>query len=231
VLLDRPEQMADPKTAFEEDPFGEAEVHLTFTGQGRPSMFGGEPDTPHEKPGEEFAKGHYEQLVQATGTIRVDDREWEIDGHGLRDHSWGPRFWQSPWWYRWLTANFGDDFGFVVSVVTSREGKQRIGGMVLRDGEYEHITHAEIDTTWEGDDVYHRALHARATTDAGTYEITGKVMNLIPLRNRRTTPDGDQLLTRISEGLTEWQCNGRTGYGLSEYLDQIVDGKPVGAIS
>jgi hypothetical protein len=56
-------------------------------------------------------------------------------------------------------------------------------------------------------------------------------MNLIPLRNRRTTPDGDQLLTRISEGLTEWQCNGRTGYGLSEYLDQIVDGKPVGAVS
>jgi hypothetical protein len=199
-------------------------------------MYGGEPVNDDGTPLSEdhsggFARGHYEQHMAVSGVIRVGDDEWTVDGFGLRDHSWGPRFWQSPWWYRWLTANFGDDFGFVVSVVTSREGKQRIGGMVLRDGEYEHITHAEIDTTWEGDDVYHRALHARATTDAGTYEITGKVMNLIPLRNRRTTPDGDQLLTRISEGLTEWQCNGRTGYGLSEYLDQIVDGKPVGAIS
>jgi len=27
--------------------------------------------------------------------------------------------------------------------------------------------------------------------------------------------------------MTEYQCNGMTGYGLSEYLDQIVDGKPV----
>ena len=57
VLLDDPEQMADPKAAFTNNPYAECEVHLTFAGQGRPSMFGGEPDTPHEAPGEEFAKG------------------------------------------------------------------------------------------------------------------------------------------------------------------------------
>ena len=35
--------------------------------------------------------------------------------------------------------------------------------------------------------------------------------------------------TRISEGLTEWTLDdGRVGYGLSEYLDQIIDGEPVG---
>ena len=105
VLLDEPEQMADPKAAFTNNPWAECEVHITFTGQGKPSMFGGEPDTPHETPGEEFAKGHYEQLVAAHGTMRVGDREWEINGHGLRDHSWGPRYWQAPWYYRWLTAN------------------------------------------------------------------------------------------------------------------------------
>jgi hypothetical protein len=27
--------------------------------------------------------------------------------------------------------------------------------------------------------------------------------------------------------MTEYRCNGMVGYGLSEYLDQIVDGKPV----
>ena len=67
VLLDEPEQMANPKEAFTNNPYAECEVHITFTGQGKPSMFGGEPDTPHEAPGEEFAKGHYEQLVQAHG--------------------------------------------------------------------------------------------------------------------------------------------------------------------
>jgi len=28
--------------------------------------------------------------------------------------------------------------------------------------------------------------------------------------------------------MTEYTCDGKTGYGLSEYLDQIVDGKPLG---
>jgi hypothetical protein len=59
------------------------------------------------------------------------------------------------------------------------------------------------------------------------------VLNLIPLRNRRRDPDGGDeapwLHTRISEGMTRWtMADGRVGYGLSEYLDQIVDGQPVG---
>jgi hypothetical protein len=82
---------------------------------------------------------------------------------------------------------------------------------------------------WTGDETYNSKGHATATTDRDTYEITGSVLNLIPLRNRRTAPDGEKLVTRISEGMTEWTCNGRTGYGLSEYLDQMIDGKPVGA--
>ncbi|MEI8241093.1 MAG: hypothetical protein WCI22_16905, partial [Actinomycetota bacterium] len=41
------------------------------------------------------------------------------------------------------------------------------------------------------------------------------------------------LMTRISEGMTRWTVEsgpfeGQHGYGLSEYLDQIVDGSPVG---
>ena len=163
------------------------------------------------------------------GTIRVGDDEWTVKGFGLRDHSWGPRFWQAPWWYRWLTANFGAEFGFVVSIIASRDGGRRYGGIVLRNGVYEHIRHATIETVWNGDDQYHAEVRATATTEADTYEITGRVLNLIPLRNRRETPEGEQLVTRISEGMTEWSCNGMTGYGLSEYLDQMIDGQPVGA--
>ena len=54
--------------------------------------------------------------------------------------------------------------------------------------------------------------------------MQGEVLNLIPLRNRR-----EGMVTRISEGLTEWTlADGRVGFGLSEYLDQIIDGEPVG---
>jgi len=116
----------------------------------------------------------------------------------------------------------------VVSIIASRDGGRRYGGIVLRNGEYEHIQHATIETVWT-DDEYHTEVRATATTEVDTYEITGRVLNLIPLRNRRETPEGEQLVTRISEGMTEWSCNGMTGYGLSEYLDQIIDDHPVGA--
>lgn len=232
TLLDDPLQMADPRRAFTENPWVDAHVELVHRGVS--PMYGGEPVNDDGSPLPDdhsggFARGHYEQHMQVSGVVRVGDEEWAVDGFGLRDHSWGPRYWQAPWYYRWLTANFGPDFGFVVSVVTARDGSERIGGMVLRDGAYEHVTSAAITTEWAGDDCHHRALRATATAGGRRYEITGRVLNLIPLRNRRTTPEGDQLVTRISEGLTEWSCEGRTGYGLSEYLDQIVDGRPVGA--
>lgn len=47
---------------------------------------------------------------------------------------------------------------------------------------------------------------------------------MIPLRHGRTGEDGTALVTRIIEGMTEHTCDGKTGYGLSEDLDQIVEG-------
>ncbi len=222
VLLDNPLAMADPRKAFTENPYAPCSVHLTYTGVS--TMFGGEPDEPHEKPGEEFAKGHYEQLIAGQGTITVGDDTWEVDGFGLRDHSWGPRYWQAPWYYRWLTANFGSGFGFMGSRVARKDGPGTRGGFVW-DGTAMHFCDGfEISTTWTGGDAYHDTIEAVLRSGTQEWKVTGKVLNLIPLRNRR-----DGLVTRISEGMTEWTLeDGRVGYGLSEYLDQILDGKPVG---
>jgi hypothetical protein len=230
-VLAEPTQMVNPREAFAGNPHVPCEVHLTFTGQGRASMFGGEPDTPHEAPGEEFAKGHYEQLVAGTGTIVVGDEAWEIDGHGLRDHSWGPRYWQAPWYYRWLTANVGRDFGFMASRVATRDGAGSRGGFVWEDGRIHLCDDVTLSTVTTGSERYHQAITAtlRSSKSGEAWSFTGDVTSLIPLRNRRTDPEGNEMLTRISEGMTRWtMADGRVGYGMSEYLDQIVDGAPVG---
>jgi hypothetical protein len=86
---------------------------------------------------------------------------------------------------------------------------------------------ATIETTYDDNDCQER-FKVGARTDERDYDVTGKVMSLIPLRNRRRTPDGEELMTRITEGMTEYRCDDEVGYGLSEYLDQIVDGEPVG---
>jgi hypothetical protein len=222
VLLDDPFEMVDPKLAFTTNPTAECLVSLRYLGLS--TMVGGEPEQSRERPGEEFARGHYEQLVSASGLIAVGDQSWDVAGFGLRDHSWGPRTWQAPWYYRWLTANFADGSGFMGSRIARRDGPGTRGGFVWDGTDMHFCDGCQLTTGWVGDDSYHDTLQATLSSGAREWKISGRVLRLVPLRNRR-----EGQTTRISEGLTEWTMeDGRVGYGLSEYLDQIVEGQPVG---
>jgi hypothetical protein len=230
LLLTNPQEMAKPRKAFSENPLVDCKVDLVY--EGVAPVTGGErvnqDGTPvREKPEEAFARAHYEQHVAGSGTIRVADRAFTVDGYGLRDHSWGPRYWQNIKWYRWLPMSLGKDFGMMIAIITKHDDSRIIGGMVLRDGAYAMIEEARIETEWD-ENYCQKSLKAWAKTAEREYEVEGKVLSLIPLRNRRKTPDGAELETRITEGMTEYRCEGRVGYGMSEYLDQIVDGRPVG---
>jgi hypothetical protein len=225
-----PKDMADPAYAFKNNPVIPAEIDLEY--EGVSPMFGGEPVNEdgskiQEKAEESFARGHYEQHMAGKGSITVAGQRFAIDGLGLRDHSWGPRYWQAIHWYRWLPMNFSRDFAMMVSITCTPNGTQHKGGMVLRNGEYVMIRDARIESRYDADQCQ-TDLSIYARTDEREYNVTGRVMSLIPLRNRRKTPEGEELLTRITEGMTEYTCDGVVGYGLSEYLDQIVDGVPVG---
>ncbi len=227
TMLADPLEMADPRRAFTENPRQHCTVELTYTGVS--AMVGGEPEERAEPTGEEFARGHYEQLVAASGTVCVGAQVWELHGHGLRDHSWGPRYWQAPWYYRWLTANFGNDFGFMGSRIARREGPGSRGGFVWDRDTLHLCRDFAIRSEWTDVGQYHREIEAELTSAERTWKVHGTVLNLIPLRNRRTDDQGNELVTRISEGMTRWELeDGRVGYGLSEYLDQIIDGTPVG---
>jgi len=91
---------------------------------------------------------------------------------------------------------------------------------VYRSGKpNERIVRTEIETELVGPQQLHDRIHVRATTASGeTIAITGTVLSMIPLRNRR-----EGKVTRIAEGMTEWRWGERVGYGLSEYLDHLVD--------
>lgn len=217
-VLDEPRQMADPRVAFKENPWVECEVDLDYRGVS--PMYGGKPQyedgTEIEIDAERsFAKAHYEQHCAVTGTIRVGDEVIDIDGLGLRDKSWGPRHWQAIDWYRWLPLTFSPDFAMMISIVAGRPG-----GMVLVDDEYHLIRNCTIETEWD-DDQYQTGMRCTVETDERTYVVTGTVLSLIPLRNRRQTPDGETVATRITEAMTRYECDGLRGIGMSEYLDQV----------
>ena len=126
-----------------------------------------------------------------------------------------------------MTANFGADFGFMASRIARRDSDGFRGGFVWDGEEIVPTRGTTVRTAWMGDESYHCAVDVEfrpaVDGDDRTWRVHGEVMSLIPLRNHR-----NGAMTRISEGLTRWTTDDRVGFGLSEYLDQIVDGLPVG---
>jgi len=226
-VLTNPLEMAEPREAFAKNPHVPVELDVRWLGLSQ--GYGGElrrrdgdawVSVRSEKPGQEFAKGHLEQHGKSVGTLVVDGARYDLDAPGLRDHSWGPRYWQAPRYYRWLTMSFGDDLGAVPLLTVNRDGGEVHAGYVYRRGrDNERIVRTEIETEWTGDQRLHDRIRVRATTASGeVVDVTGRVLSMIPLRNRR-----DGKVTRIAEGMTEWRWGDRVGYGLSEYLDHLVD--------
>ncbi len=213
-----PTVMADPRRAYTESPRQTVELDLTHRAAG--PLYGGRHDRDEEERDAEqqFAKAHYEQHMQVSGTIDIAGARLAIDGFGLRDHSWGPRHWQAIESYEWLTMNFGRDLGAMVSIVRRDANRVRTGGVLIRGDRLVPIADAEIRADYAENGLYHRRVVAKVTPKGeDPIEIVGEVKGFIPLRNRR-----DGRVTHIGEGMTEWRLGDRTGYGLSEFLRQVA---------
>ncbi|GBD27600.1 hypothetical protein HRbin30_02952 [bacterium HR30] len=215
VFLQQPLDLEEPRKAFTSNPWQEVELRLDYYGLS--PMYGGETPAEATNPDLVFARGHTEQHVRAIGTLRVGGETIPIDALGLRDHSWGPRSWQSPAYYRWLTAEFDESFGFMGSLIHLQSGADLQSGFIFRDGSNELVHRVDILTEHDERTGYHRALRVMLHTARGTTEVSGEVLTMLPLRNRR-----DGKVTRIAEGLTRWRLGSQVGYGWSEYLDQLT---------
>src|SRR5262249_4073943 len=141
-LLERPLDLLDPRAAFTQNPHVPARVALDYHalspahgGELREQRDGRWVSVRAERAGQEVARGHREQHGRATGSVAVGDRTWTIDGFGLRDRSWGPRYWQAPRYYRWLTMNFGAGAGIAAALTVQRDGSQIQGGYLYADGQ------------------------------------------------------------------------------------------------
>ncbi len=233
-ILKNPLEMAEPARAFKSNPYSRAKLALDYRatsvgwgGEMREKSGDGQWASikPSADAGAEFARGHFEQLGHATGTLTLiaegNSCEFQIDGLGLRDHSWGPRYWQAPKYYRWLTMNFDDNLGGMATITVNRDGTVRPGGFIARKGEPNlNIVKVDIDTQFSGEQQLHDQIKINCQTADGAQPIviTGRVLSIIPLRNRR-----EGIVTRIAEGMTEWNWDGKIGYGLAEYLDHLEE--------
>jgi hypothetical protein len=171
-----------------------------------------------------IGKGHLEQAGRWSGWIDVDGTRHElVDARGNRDKSWGPRRWGAPKMWRWFSINIGGSSATLSSDV--HFGGIRIGteagdlhrGWVWKDGAHASIREWKVTSELAPDGVTHRATHVLATDKLGrVHQLDAEVLRVSP------GPAGVRPNTTIvNEGLARWTYEGRTGYGISEYLHQL----------
>jgi hypothetical protein len=226
TIVDDLDALRDPQALFANGPKLPGRVHWVH--QADSPIHGGEPvdDSVPTMYGRDFSLGHFNQHSRVRGQIQVGAETWPIDGGGWRDHSWGPRYWQAIFCYRLFIANFPNGDGFMLLKISDKSGASRRLGVLLVDGRYEEVIDMDLSTDWTAkqDPAFVR-LGVR--TAHRTASITGEVLSLAPLRNRRKTND-EILTSRIAEGYTEFTWEGRKGWGMSEYIERVEGGKLCG---
>ncbi len=217
--------LEDPKSAFANSP--EIPIELDFdygslidlyglsSGEGAGAGIEGAEDT--------IATGHYQGPCRVNGTLVIGGERHDVAGLGFRDHSWGPRRWQGPRYWRWISCLCDESNGFVGWISKIGDQVTKAHGMVLRDGVFERLTDASVTSTYGPAPYYPESLHLIMHTASGTTEATGTVFAYVPLRNRR-----DGHTARLAEVICRYEFDGRTGYGISEYHDLMLDGIPAG---
>ena len=162
--------------------------------------------------------------MQISGRVEIGEATYAVDGHGLRDHSWGPRSWQAPYFYRWLHGS-APGHGFMAAYFGGADGNDRTGGFVWDGGKLHRCGDVAVSTTR---DTEQRNLAVVVTLRNMRQQWTfhGRVDATVPLRHRSTDSGAS---TRILESAVTWTgADWQSLYGMAEYLDQMVDGVPAG---
>lgn len=221
--------LSDPGSALRAAPTKQTGMALSVTSAGRP--FGSTGESRSNVLDDTMALGHYEQFTRVVGDIIVGDRVYHVDGGGLRDHSWGPRDWAGPVYYRWVTATMEDGSAFMALQVQRRDGQQTLRAAVCSAGRAAAADLHEVSTRWT-EDGFCREIQCRLEADGRSIELDGTARRseqFVPLRHRQTGTDGGEQLTRIGYGPYDFVCgDGRRGVGVVEALDQLIDGRLAG---
>ncbi len=226
LLLDSPDMLRDAENVFKNAP--KVRGAVTWDHTGISPMHGGMPTSDKVEPlyGRNFSLAHFNQHTRAVGTIRVGDEEWKLDGWGWRDHSWGPRYWQNIYFHRLFMINFPDGRGAMLLKITDPAGRTRRLGVLLVAGEYEEVVDMDVTTDWT-EQQEPRVSTIIVRTAKRSAIITGRIITGAPLRNRRKM-DEKVLVSRIFEAFSEFTWDGVVGYGQTEYIERVDDGRLVG---
>jgi hypothetical protein len=127
---------------------------------------------------DEFAAHHYETSGVATGTARIGNATYDINGYCHRDHSWGIRRWADALAaHRWVSGVLGRDLCFGSVAWLAPDGSLAAAGYVVRDGEVSIAERADVVVWTEIDATSHRGGELLLVVDGEELRFTCRAMD------------------------------------------------------
>lgn len=165
----------------------------------------------------DFGNFHYEQFGHVTGTLVIDGEEMAVDGHHVRDRSWGVRRPFLPNMRGGLDMCWiSEDLAFCTTMVTPEQptleptADALAYGMLLVDGVMSRPTAGERRVTERGPDGRPLTVEVELEADDGRrIEATGRTRNCLKYDD----------LWFVHWALVEWDVDGQQGWG--EMQDMI----------
>jgi hypothetical protein len=150
---------------------------------------------------------HFEQAGHWRGAIEIDAERFDFAGSGMRDRSWGIRDWRVFSWYRWINAQFGEQFAFNafrVRVV----GHEAWGGYVWKDGRLSSLS------DWSREEHAGGAAVLTLRPESGR-EIAVQVTTMTPVP---FTMEGTRYRTVLDSAIGRFAWGGQESLGINEHL-------------
>jgi hypothetical protein len=175
-----------------------------------------------------LARDHFEQFGIITGTVKVGDNTYKIErGLTMRDHSWGPREWVSPVYWRQALPMMEDGTCVSASRIGLSETEAATGGLIIDPDGTTHaggVTRIETEQEYKGAPTFEGGYTVDLETEDGSsFHADATVLAFIPLRHRH--PDTDNVM-RVGQALCKFESDGRVGYGWTDFWKRLDGGDP-----
>ncbi len=159
------------------------------------------------------ASEHFEQFGICKGKFTIGDRAFDIDATGERDKSEGVRDWGASKMWMWLNSVYDGEIGFNATKLCTPIGDVDAGFIGNKDCN-DPVVKIKVDVEYDGNipSAYSMTMTGKSGKE---YKVDAKIMRYatLPMQGSK-----DMLLI---ETISETVMDGKTGYGIAEFLVPI----------
>jgi len=157
---------------------------------------------------------HYEQSMAVRGSVTLNGRKESFTGGGHRDHSWGLRHWGVSPRFRWLSGQM-EGMAFNAMYLTVA-GSNVINGYVWCEGVCMPVDELRLENSFDDTGLAGRDISLELVSGGRHFSIKGQVFLNVPLPMA-----GPGFSTMYTVGRTRYECGGKVGYGVAEFLERL----------